>query len=470
MMNPFTALKNLINLPIDALGRLAKSFNPYVPEELMRDGMEPVRIEESSIKKQSGKLIGITFIAFLAWAFTAPIDSGTVVQGSVVVQGSRKAVQHPQGGVVNKILVKEGDKVKAGDIVLQINPLNIDANLRQAEYEFIQTLAANSRLLAERAEQRGISWDRDLNDFAKHPQVAEAKRLQTALFLSRQREINAAESIFSQKSEGIRQQLAEKQRILSLRSTLVKPIEQDAQSVRRLADGGFVPRTRANEAERSAVEAQAGIIALQAEITNLGTELSNIQLELNKSQAAFQRATDAELSEVQKRKETLRASVQSLRFDQSLTNLRAPASGTIVGLKAHTEGGVISGGQILMEIVPDDEKLIVEAAVPPHLIDKVSVGLTTDMRFSAFNKITTPVIPGVIRLVGADRLPPDPPKFIEEYFLIQVETTPESLVLLGQHQIVAGMPVEVIVKGGERSFMSYMLKPLFDRFARSFKE
>jgi len=469
-MNPITALMKLVNLPVDALARLAKSFNPYVPEELTRDGMAPVRIEESSIKKQSGKLIGITFIAFLAWAFTAPLDSGTVVNGSVVVQGSRKAVQHPQGGVVNKILVKEGDKVQAGDIVLQINPLNIDANLRQAEYEFIQTLAANSRLLAERAEQNTIQWDSDLDDFANHPQVAEAKRLQTALFQSRQREINAARSIYAQKAQGIQQQLAEKQKILGLRDTLVQPIEQDAQSVRRLADGGFVPRTRANEAERSAIEAQAGIIALRADITQLRTELSNIQLELNKAQTAFQRATDAELSEVQKRKETLRASVQSLRFDQSLTNLRAPVSGTIVALKAHTEGGVISGGQILMEIVPNDEKLIVEAAVPPHLIDKVSVGLTTDMRFSAFNQITTPVIPGVVSLVGADRLPPAPPKFPEEYFLIQVQTLPESLALLGQHQIVAGMPVEVIVKGGERSFMSYMLKPLMDRFARSFKE
>jgi membrane fusion protein, protease secretion system len=464
-------LKRAIDAPIDAFARWAKSFNPYVPEDLERkDGIEPVRIEESSVKKQSGKVIFVAFVAFLVWAFTAPLDSGAVVSGTVVVQGSRKAVQHPKGGVVERILVKEGDTVRQGDVVVQINPLNIDANLRQAEYEFIQTLAAHSRLLTERAGEATITWDADLDAFANHPQVAEAKRLQTQLFQSRQREIAAAKNIFAQKEASLRHQLAEQDKILALRRSQVKPIEQDAQSVRRLADGGYVPRSRANDAERSAVEAQAGIIGLQASIASLRTEVSNMQLELGKAQTAFERATDAELSEVQKRKETLRASVDSLRFDQSLTNLRAPASGTVVGLKVHTEGGVISGGQVLLEIVPDDEPLIIEAAVPPQLIDKVRVGLTTDMRFSAFNQITTPVVPGRVRLVGADRLPPAPPRILDEHFLVQIETTPEGQALLGQHQIVAGMPVEVVIKGGERSFMSYMLKPLADRFARSFKE
>ena len=469
-MSLVAPLKRLIDAPIDAFGRFARSFNPYVPEELQRDGMEPVRIEESSIKKQSGKIIGITFVAFLVWAFTAPLDSGAVVNGSVVVLGSRKAVQHPQGGVVEKIHVREGDKVQQGDVVLQINPLQIQANLQQSEYEFIQTLAAHSRLIAERNGRSTITWEPDLAQFANQEQVAEAQRLQQALFNSRQREISAARAIYAQKESGLRQQLAEKNQIMQLRRSQLGPLQQDAQSVRKLAQGGFVPGSRANEAERAAVEAQAALSALQADIAGIQTQLSGNQLELNKAQTAFVREIDAELSEVQKRKETLRANVQSLRFDNQLTQLRAPVAGTVVGLKAHTEGGVITGGQLLMEIVPEHQTLIVEAAVPPHMIDKVRVGMTADMRFSAFNKITTPVVPGVVRLVGADRLPPTPPKFPEEYYLVQLETTPEGQALLQQNQIVPGMPVEVIVKGGERSFMSYMLKPLTDRFARSFKE
>lgn len=469
-MNPLTPVLRVVHWPIDALGRWAKSLNPYVPEELVRDGMEPVRIEESGIKKQSGKVIAISFIAFLAWAMTAPIDSGAVVHGSVVVLGSRKAVQHPQGGVVEKILVREGDKVRQGDIVLQINPLQIQANLQQSEYEFIQTLAAHSRLIAERNGQGAITWEADLDKFASQSQVAQAKRLQQALFISRQREIKAAEAIYTQKESGLRQQLEEKNNIMALRRSQLTPLQADAQSVRRLAQGGFVPGARANEAERSAIDAQAAIATLQADIAGIQTQLSSNQLELKKVRTALEREIDTELSDVQKRKETLRSSVQSLRFDQNLTKLRAPVSGTVVALKAHTEGGVISGGHVLMEIVPEDEQLVIEAAVPPHMIDKVRVGMTADMRFSAFNQITTPVVPGRVRRVGADRLPPAPPKFNEEHYLVQLETTAEGHALLKTHHIVAGMPVEVIVKGGERSFMSYMLKPLLDRFARSFKE
>ena len=233
----------------------------------MRVGMEPVRIEESGIKKQSGKVIAICFIAFLAWAMTAPIDSGTVVHGSVVVLGSRKAVQHPQGGVVEKIMVREGDKVQQGDIVLQINPLQIEANLQQSEYEFIQALAAHSRLIAERNGQGAIVWEPDLDKFASQTQVAQAKRLQQALFTSRQREIKAAEAIYAQKDSGLRQQLEEKNNIMALRRSQLTPLQADAQSVRRLAQGGFVPGARANEAERSAIRhGEDAVIATEQHI------------------------------------------------------------------------------------------------------------------------------------------------------------------------------------------------------------
>jgi protease secretion system membrane fusion protein len=240
--------------------------------------------------------------------------------------------------------------------------------------------------------------------------------------------------------------------------------------MRKLAGDGFVPRIKANEAERSGSDAEAGIANLRSQIASIRTALAANQLELSKLTAAFVKEADAQLTETQKIRETVRSKVQSLRFDQSLSSLKASISGTIVGLKAHTVGGVITGGQVLMEIVPDDMNLIAEVAVPPHLIDKVRVGLIADMRFSAFNVLSTPVVPGIVRLVGADRLPPMPPKFMEEYYLMQVETTAEARKTLADKQILAGMPVEVIVKSGERSFMSYLLKPLSDRFVRSFKE
>jgi protease secretion system membrane fusion protein len=465
-----SALSALFDRLIAPLQRWAQSFNPYVPQELVRDGIEPVRIEESGVKRQAGKVVLIAFLVFFVWAVTAPIDQGAVIPGTVVVMGSRKAVQHLSGGVVEEIRVREGDEVQMGDVLLRINPLNVDANLQQAENEFINALAAYSRLLAERLEASSITWDPELLAFRATQQAMTARHLQQALFASRRAEYTGQREILQRQGQGLRQQLVEKESILGLRKTQLAPIVEDAKSMRKLADDGFVPRSNANTAERSSIDAQIGISTLQSEISSNRIAITANELELSKLKAAYFKQVDTELTDAQKSKETLRARVLSLRFDQSLTSVRAPTSGIIVGVKTHTVGGVISGGQVLMEIVPKEQKLIVEAAVPPHQIDKVNVGLLADLRFTAFNSITTPVVPGVVKLVGADRLPPAPPLFPQEYFLAQVETTPEGYKLLGENDIVAGMPVEVIVKRGERTFLSYLLRPLTDRFARSFKE
>ena len=459
-----------INWLFDRLSQWAKSFNPYIPEDLKKDGMEPVRIEESQVKRQSGKVVMVAFTIFVVWAVTAPLDQGVVVMGTVVVQGSRKAVQHPSGGVVLEILVKEGDEVLEGDVVLKINPLNVDANLLQAENEFINALATYSRLLAERLDQKTITWDAELLAMNKKAQVKEAMILQSALFSSRRLEFAGQRDILLRQALGLREQLQDKQKILVLRESQIGAITEDAQSMRLLASDGFVPRTNANNAERSSVDAQIGLTSLQAEMSTIKTSLASNELELSKIKSAFNRQVDTELNEAQKSKEGLRAKVLSLRFDQSLSNVRAPTSGVVVALKAHTVGGVIGGAQVLMEIVPKEQKLIVEAAVPPDMIDKVSVGMLTDLRFTAFSSITTPVIPGEVKLVGADRLPPLPPLFPQEYFLAQIETTSEGQKLLREKSILAGMPVEVVVKSGERTFVSYLLKPLTDRFAAAFKD
>ena len=160
--------------------------------------------------------------------------------------------------------------------------------------------------------------------------------------------------------------------------------------------------------------------------------------------------------------------LDSAKFDRDLAEVKAPVGGSIVGLKVFTVGGVITSGQILMEVVPKDETLIVQAKIPATIIDKVRVGMPTDMRFTAFNQATTPVIPGIMTVVGADKEPGSNPS--EEYYLGQVETTKEGLELLGSLKVQPGMPVDVVIKAGERSFMSYLLKPLSDKTARAFKD
>jgi protease secretion system membrane fusion protein len=257
-------------------------------------------------------------------------------------------------------------------------------------------------------------------------------------------------------------------KVLSEKRSQMALATQESRNIGQLAKEGYVPESQANAALRAQSGLESELANLQAEISRNESSIASTQLQMAQQKSAFTREVDNQLSEAQKNREAYLTRLKSATFDRSLTEVRAPATGTVVGLKVNTVGGVITGGQMLMEIVPEDSHLIIEAQVPLASIDKVSVGLSTDLRFSAFNQNTTPVVPGVVKLVGADKL--TAPSGGNEYYLAQVEVTAEGLKLLDKHRIQPGMPVEVIVKTGERSFMAYLLKPLTDRMARSFKD
>jgi protease secretion system membrane fusion protein len=249
----------------------------------------------------------------------------------------------------------------------------------------------------------------------------------------------------------------------------LKLISEEARNTRQLAKEGYVPEARANEVMRSQSVLQGDLANLQSEAARLQTSIAATELQVAQLRMAYNKDIDNQLSEAQKNRGAFESRMNSLKFDLNLAEVRAPVGGTLVAMKVNTVGGVVTAGQVLMEIVPADAGLVIEAQVPPASIDKVRVGLAADLRFSAFNQNTTPVVPGRIILVGADRLPATPTSG-GEFYLAQVETTAAGLALLGANRIQPGMPVEVIVKTGERSFMAYLLKPLSDRFARSFKE
>ena len=451
------------------LSRWLDGLNPYQPDRLARDGVKPIQIEESNSKRTLTIMVLLAFVLFMAWALYAPLDSGVSMSGTVVVMGNRKAVQHPAGGVVTDLRVREGDTVKKGDVLLKVNPLATEANLSGAEIDYINALANESRLQAEREGAAGIDWARELAAYGADQRVSEAKALQVKLFQSRRSEFGDQQRIYQEQLVGLQAQLLELQNVIRLRKEQLDVISDEALSNRDLATQGFIPRSKANEVERARSEMLSSLSNVTAEIAKTQSSISATRLQMTQHQSSYRKEADTQLAEVQKNRKSGRSKVDSLQFDLSLSEIRAPVGGTVVGLKVNTVGGVIQSGLVLMEIVPKDGRLIVEAQVPTSSIDKVRVGLTADMRFSAFNVNTTPVIPGRITLVGADKLAASNPQQ-GEYYMAQVETTDEGLRLLGDRQVQPGMPVEVIVKTGERSFFSYLVKPLADRFARSFKD
>ncbi len=433
------------------------SWNPYKPEKLADKGLKPVEVEESDIRRGAARWFLGFFAVFLLWATLAPIDAGVTVQGNVSVLGNRKAIQHPTGGVVQEIMVKEGAEVEEGQVLLRINPLKSEAEMTGVELQYINLLASESRLKAERDNAATITWSDELKKQFKEndSRVAEAKSLQVQLFNSRRAEYNSQVSSLNEQINGLSV-------VLNSRKIQQRSLNEEMANTSKLAKDGFVPMNQANQAERQKSDIDSSIANTQAEIARARLQISQLR-------SALLKDVDNQLQEIQKNRDAMASRLDSAKFDRDLVEVKAPVSGSIVGLKVFTVGGVITSAQVLMEVVPKDETLIVQAKIPSTIIDKVRVGMPTDMRFVAFNQSTTPIIPGVVTVVGADKEPATNPNE-GEFYLGQVETTKEGLQLLGALKVQPGMPVDVIIKSGERTFMSYLLKPLTDKTARAFKD
>ncbi len=465
----FILLVTHMSLKLVRIGEIVDALNPYDPEKLRpREGLQPLSVEESYIKKKAAKVFLVAFIAFVFWAAFFPIDSGVSVQGNVVVMGNRKAVQHPSGGVVQDILVREGSLVKQGDILLRINPLNMQSQLSAADLDYVSALAAESRLVSERLDKSSIDWLPELEQM-HNTRVNEAKQLQMHLFNSRRAEFHQQQRILQEQISSLKEQTREMNSILTTRKDQLKSVSEDARNSAELAKEGYVPRSQYNQAERSRGDMQATITGLLSDMAKNASSEAAARIQIIQQAAAYHKDIDTQLADVQKNRKALRSKVESMRFDLGLTEIKAPVSGTVVGLKVNTVGGVIQPGTVLMEIAPNAGELIVLADIPTNLIDKVRLGLEADMRFSAFNADTTPVIPGRVSLVGADRLLAAAPEHPADYYAAQIQTTKEGLIKLADKKIRPGMPVDVVIKTGERSFLSYLIKPITDKFALSFK-
>jgi protease secretion system membrane fusion protein len=404
------------------------SWNPYHPDQVRNRPLKPVVVEESIIRKKMAQIFMISFGLFMVWALFAPIDTGITAQGVVIVSGYRKALQHPTGGVVQEILVKEGQEVQEGDILIRVNPLKAEADLTAAQLQYYNVLATEARLLAERNGSKKITWPAELKEMASDPRVVDAKQAQEKLFVTRYQEYGMA---------------------LASRRAQVESLREEAKSNAELAKEGYVSRMQANQVDRTKIEAEMALSTLQA---------------------TYQKDIDGQLSEVYKNRDALKSRLDAVSYERDLTAIRAPVTGTVVGFKVYTVGGTISPGQLLAEIVPKDAVLMVDAQIPPFLIDKVKLGSQADMRFVSFNVNITPTVPGIVKLIGVDRRPNDTPATDDDNYLAQIEATPEGMAKLGTLQVQPGMPVDVVFKTGERTFFSYLLKPLVDKLAKGFQD
>ncbi|MHC8391484.1 HlyD family type I secretion periplasmic adaptor subunit [Pseudomonas sp. MDT2-39-1] len=409
------------------------------------------------------------FGGFLLWSWLAPLDAGVVATGTVKVTSNRKAVQHLSGGTVEAILVREGDAVKKGQEVVRLDSLRAVAEQGAVSAQYIVSKTVENRLEAERDGRDVVNYDPELlKRFGNDHRLVAAMNLQQRLLDTRRAGLAGEISILQENLAASAVQLKGLQQVYGARASQISFLNQELQGTRVLAAEGYVPRNRLLELERSNADLSAGQAENLNNIARIRSQTTEIKLRILQRQHDYQKEVESQLTDTAKENTTLADRLRALDYEVTHTVIRSPIDGMVQSLSIATIGGIIQPGFKIMEIVPDNEPLQVDAMIPVQAIDKMVPGLAVDIAFPAFNHAQTPNIPGRVKTISADRLLDEESK--QPFYLAQVEVTPDGMSLLGSNHIRPGMPASVTIKTGERNLMSYLLKPMLERVDSSFKE
>ncbi|MBP3933178.1 MULTISPECIES: HlyD family type I secretion periplasmic adaptor subunit [Pseudomonas] len=401
------------------------------------------------------------FLGFLGWAALAPLDKGVAVSGKVMVSGHRKVVQHPSGGIVERIDVRDGDKVVAGQVLIRLKETPLLGQAQSLRSQFYGSLASEARLNAERDGVASVSFPTELTALASEPEVASNLALQRQLFDSRRQALLLDQQGIDESIAGAEAQLRGVRDSQASKVLQRTALAEQLQGLRELAREGYIPRNRLLDSERVYAQVLGSISEDYGRIGQLQRQVLEMRLKIRQLAEEYQKEVRTQLADTRVRTEDLRNRLASAEFELANSQLRAPVAGIVVGLDVFTEGGVIKPGQALMEIVPQGEPLLVEARVPVELADKVHAGLPVELMFSAFSQSTTPRVAGEVMLVSADRQVDE--RTDEPYYTLRAQVTEAGMAQLAGLQIRPGMPVEAFVRTGERSMLNYLFKPLLDR-------
>ena len=327
--------------------------------------------------------------------------------------------------------------------------------------QFIGTRASENRLLAERDGLGAITFDLQLQAWQAEPLVSAVLASQQQLFDSRRQALALELDGLAQGSAGSESQLHGLQAVKQGKQAQEKALAEQLAGLRELARDGYIARNRLLDTERLYAELNGALADDIGRIGLLQRQIVEMRLRIGQRREEYQTEVRAQLAEAQTRSEDVRHRLAGVEFELANSQVRAPADGIVVGLSVFTEGGVISPGQQLMEIVPEHEPLLVEGRVPVNLVDKVHPGLPVELMFSAFNQSTTPRVAGEVTLVSADRLVDE--RTDEPYYTLRAQVSEAGMHALGDVAIRPGMPVEAFVRTGERSLLNYLFKPLADR-------
>ena len=435
-------------------------------DELLRDLRK--RLSRDGVTRKGIAVLVVALGGFGAWASLVPLTEGVVATGSVVVDTAHKTIQHLEGGIVEKLYVREGSEVKAGDVLIELNETQPRAELELLESRYYGRRAEIDRLNAERLMGEEIVFSEELLARRNEPRIADMMAIQQDLFEVRQRQYKGQIEIMRHRIEQLEEKIRGLEASRNARVREQALIEKDLKTLRVLYDRKLIDESsliaRRREYEQSIGEIgriTAEVAASRVAVGEARQEI--IQLKHNLRTEVSDRVTDAQQEWFETR-ERLAAVRDVLRR----TRIVAPQGGTVIGLTAHTVGGVVPPASPILNIVPSEEQLMVQGRVRPNDVDNVYPGQDARLRFSAFKQRTTPEVLGRVERVSPDAFLNEDTR--ETYYVVRILVPEEELAKLGEMKIEPGMPVDIMITGGQRTAMQYLSDPLMDILEKALVE
>ncbi len=418
--------------------------------------------------RKAAMALGIGFLVFLLWAIFAPLDEGVPAQGSVVIDNKRKAIQHLQGGIIREVRVGEGASVEEGQVLVILEQAMAKANMESVRQHYFALRATEGRLLAELGKQPKIQFHNDLQANAKDPYVQQHLTANERLFAARRSVLQANVGAQRQGQESARAQIKAMQSILREKTHQLTLMSEQLERLSALVTEGYAPRIQQIDSERMLAELRGQVEDAQANLQRATSQDKEFAHKIQSLEQDYIREASQALAEINRELLAEQDKLVATQQDLKRTEIASPAKGQVIGIAPITPGSVIGPGQKIMDVVPMDAQLIVEARIPPQVIDRVQAKQLADIRFSAFSHSPLLVVEGQVESISHDLL--TDPDLKQSYYLARISLTPQGRASLEKREMTAGLPAEVMIKTGERSFLSYLTYPLVRRLHKSLKE
>lgn len=409
----------------------------------------------------------IVFIGFGGWSVLAPLGAAAPAPGMLVVESERQVIQHLEGGILETLHVRQGDRVETGQVLAELDVTQVRASLDVAESQLKSTEAQVARLQAERAGSDTIDWPSELLT-SMNPRVVDLMDEQRFLFDKRKRSLEGELSILERRVDQLNSRIEGLESTKATRAELLESFQREYATLSELLDEGFVDETRVRDLERRIVEVRGEIQTIESDMKSAEIQIGETELQIIQRRSVFDAEVQTQLAELQSRRVELEEQVRVAQDRLQRSRITASAEGVVLTIEVTTEGGVIPAGQPFMTLVPNEDELIIEAQVNPVDVDRVGLGQTAEVQFSSFDANAMPKIFAEVLSISADALAD--PNTGASYYLAKLNIPEAELPKLAGYDLVPGMPVNVLIQTGERTLWQYLTKPITQGMSKALIE